>query len=349
MVAISMNRLSGISLFNFCFRIIGTSVATAATFVVYYIVDGHTAGILVFTYIWVCMCFYIVVKYPRFIVVGMISSITTVLVIGYTLQVRKIGVVVATSNYQAYYPVYELAPYRLACVAGGIFVAWIWTIFPYPTSEHTEMRKDLGAGLFMLAHHYSIVHETVSARVRHNGEGGDPIYDTAPGRKLHKLRLDAFARQSMLIARVRVNSGFQPWSLGLGGKFPKARYDQCINLVENILSYSALIAFASKTFTITDPNIRQWQADLLQLQECIEMTSSDVTTRLVVLSHSISNPNPLPPHLPKLEPYALLDRLKNIDRNILSINHMAEPGYAAFAVMQIASRTVVNNINQLTE
>lgn len=151
MIAISMNRLAGMymptvpflivltiagqSVFNFFVRVFGSAVSMAATFVVWYIVDGQTAGVLVFEFIWIFCCFWVLVKRPRFVVVAIISSITSVLIVGYELQVRKIGVQVAISNFQLYYPIYELAPYRLACVAGGLFVAFIWTIFPV-SAEH---------------------------------------------------------------------------------------------------------------------------------------------------------------------------------------------------------------------
>lgn len=38
-----------------------------------------------------------------------------------------------------------------------------------------------------------------------------------------------------------------------------------------------------------------------------------------------------------------------INKEILSINHIAQPGYAAFAVMQIASRSLIYDLNKLTE
>lgn len=83
MTAISMTRLSGQSLFNFIVRIFGTALATVITFVIWYIVDGKAAGVLVFEFIWIFCAFWIVVKRPRFIVVGIISSVTSVLIIGY--------------------------------------------------------------------------------------------------------------------------------------------------------------------------------------------------------------------------------------------------------------------------
>lgn len=89
MAAISMNRLSGQSVFNFILRIGGTALAVVVTFIVWYIVDGKTAGVLVFEFIWVFGAFWIVVKRPRFIVVGIISSVTSVLIIGYEVRLSR--------------------------------------------------------------------------------------------------------------------------------------------------------------------------------------------------------------------------------------------------------------------
>ena len=78
---------------------------------------------------------YFVLKFPKMIIVAILSLVTSVLIIGYELEVRVLGVAAATANGQPAYPTYVLAPYRLACVTGGLFVAYIWTIFPYPVSE----------------------------------------------------------------------------------------------------------------------------------------------------------------------------------------------------------------------
>lgn len=75
------------------------------------------------------------IKRPTLIPIGLISTITMTLILGYELQVRKIGLVVAESNGQAYHPIYVLAPIRLLTVIAGLFVAWVFTIFPYPVSS----------------------------------------------------------------------------------------------------------------------------------------------------------------------------------------------------------------------
>jgi hypothetical protein len=85
------------------------------------------------------------------------------MIVGYELQVRKIGVTAATaSTRQPAYPIYELGPYRLATVAGGLAVAFFWTIFPFPITEHSALRQKLGGALYLSANMYSIVSDLLA-------------------------------------------------------------------------------------------------------------------------------------------------------------------------------------------
>lgn len=44
--------------------------------VIWYIVDGHPAGVIVFVFVFVFFEFYFLMKYPRFTVVAVISVVT---------------------------------------------------------------------------------------------------------------------------------------------------------------------------------------------------------------------------------------------------------------------------------
>jgi hypothetical protein len=120
--------------------------------------------VLVFVFIF-CQT-YILVTFPKFAIGVMIMMVTEVsllhcllvyadhskvLIIGYELEVRRLGVAVATSNGQPYYPIYLLAPYRLATVAGGCLVAWIWSYIPYPITAKSVLRRQLGESIYLLA------------------------------------------------------------------------------------------------------------------------------------------------------------------------------------------------------
>lgn len=230
MVTISMSPTSGQSVFGFFLRIIGTVLAMVLSFLVWYIVDEKTPGVIVFLFLVVTCGFWVPLKIFRFRVIGIISVITTTMIIGYELQVRKVGEQVATSNGQVFYPIYLLAPNRLAAVTGGIAVAFIWTFFPYPISEHSALRQSLGASLYLLANYHSIIHETVLARMRGGEE--ELARTSSAGRKLEKARNKVFSKQMLMLNGLREYSSFTRWEVQFGGKFPKKQYDAIILCIE---------------------------------------------------------------------------------------------------------------------
>jgi hypothetical protein len=72
--------------------------------ITWYIVDQKVPGIFVFLYLFQAFTLYFLLKYPQFIPAVVICLVTQVLVIGYELQVLKIGVALSESNGQPYYP-----------------------------------------------------------------------------------------------------------------------------------------------------------------------------------------------------------------------------------------------------
>ena len=230
MVAISMSPTAGSSLFGFVLRIVGTVIALVLSLLAWYIPAQNTAGILVFLWFFVSVGLIIPLKFPQYTIVGVISIITLTMIIGYELEVRKLGVQRAVSNGQEYLPITTFGPYRLLTVAAGVFVSFIWTIFPYPISEHSQLRQSLGGALYLLANFYSIAHETIQARIR--GDEGDMEDKNSPGRKLEKARFSVFAKLLLVLNGLRQYSEFVKWEIPMGGKFPKKQYDEIITCVE---------------------------------------------------------------------------------------------------------------------
>ncbi|CAG8195768.1 unnamed protein product [Penicillium salamii] len=349
MVNLSMSPTSGQSIFSFVLRILGTTIAMVASLLIWYIPGQKTPGVIVFLFIFVSMGFYIPIKLFRFRVVGMISIVTTTMIIGYELQVRRVGEAVATSNGQPFYPIYLLAPYRLATVSGGIAVAFFWTFFPYPISEHSILRQSLGASLYLLANYYSIIHETISGRMR--GDEGDYLLKSSAGRKLEKARHKVFSKQMLMLAGLRTYSEFLRWEVPIGGQFPKKQYDSIILCVENIVNYLSLLGYASDTLMNLgdgdDVSDTAWMHDFRRLVGTAKVTTHEVTSLLCLLSASITNRQPLPPYLKAPRPYSFTKRLEALDSDILSLRHIAEPGFAAFAVLQISTRCIVGDVDRL--
>ena len=57
----------------------------------WYIADGKTPGIIVLLFVFTFLEFYFVLKFPKFIVIALLSMVTQVLIVGYELQVQKVG------------------------------------------------------------------------------------------------------------------------------------------------------------------------------------------------------------------------------------------------------------------
>ena len=118
-----------------------------------------------------------------------------------------------------------------------MFVAFIWTFFPYPLTARSQLRKDLGASLYLLANFYSIVHTTVGSRIR--AIEGDLNSKESPGSKLNKARSQVYTKELSLLAGLRQHSAFTAWEPSFGGKFPRKQYDviiQEVNKYVNIVS-----------------------------------------------------------------------------------------------------------------
>lgn len=92
-----------------------------------------------------------------------------------------------------------------------------------------------------------------------------------------------------------------------------------------------------------------WLQDFAALLGKLDATSQDITSLLALLSSSVTRGNPLPPYLKPPPPYKLSQRLEELNPDILSISHIAEPGYSAFAVMQIASSLITYDLGKLIE
>jgi hypothetical protein len=92
MKAIGMSMTSGQSIFGFIGRVVGTAFAMVFSIVIWYIVDQKTPGVIVMLWLFVFLEMYFFIKFQRFIGIFLVAIITQILIIGYELQVRKIGI-----------------------------------------------------------------------------------------------------------------------------------------------------------------------------------------------------------------------------------------------------------------
>ena len=240
------------------------------------------------------------------------------------------------------------------------------------------LRKDLGASLYLLANYYSCVRATI--RMRLDGCRADPDDKRSPMNVLEKARGQIFSKEMGLLVGLRQHSAFTVFEFILGGKFPKKQYDTIIEEVQrwvllsysskcyislrsrsthisclltssSLLRYMALIGYASRDYGVTpdSPDERTWLRDFTRVVKSIEVTSEEITSMLALLSASVISGSPLPPYLKAPAAFQLSDKLEALDSDILGINHMAEPGYASFAVTQVASSLISDDLTKLIE
>ena len=118
--------------------------------------------------------------------------------------------------------------------------------------------------------------------------------------------------------------------------------------MQNLFNYMALMSYSSGTF-LTEPEQEetQWMADFRRFTVDLNITSHDMTSILCLTSFSITNAQPLPPYMRLPKPYALADRMESVDPEVLSIKHVAEPCYAAFAVLEVASSLLTQEMENI--
>jgi hypothetical protein len=114
-----------------------------------------------------------------------------------------------------------------------------------------------------------------------------------------------------------------------------------------------MIAYVTESFQNLPTDARTqtssdwWLKDFKQLIASLELTSQEVTSLLSVVSSAIATGQSLPPYLKAPEPYHLGQLLDDLDTDILSTRHVCEPGYAAFAVMQVATAMLADDLDGL--
>ncbi|OBR09536.1 hypothetical protein CH63R_08301 [Colletotrichum higginsianum IMI 349063] len=326
MIAIGMTITAGQSIFGFVCRVGGTCVAVVFSYIIWYIVVERTAGVIVFLWLFIFVEQYFVLKYPRFMPVWLITIITQVLIIGYELQVQKIGEAAAAATGQPYLPTYLLAPYRLACVAAGCAVAFIWTIFPAPMTDRRWLRRDLSASLYLLANYFSVVTETIKATMEETH--GDIKRPGSPAHKMEKERRRILGKLLLLLPSLDSHAQWQRWEPDIGGKFPRATYEDIIRRSTSIMRYLTLIAYtitwkprdgrshhAARPSTAassdTDPD-RQWLRALNQVLAGIEPTQHTILSTLTLLSNSMLSGQSLPPFMQLPRPNELTRKLLHL-------------------------------------
>ncbi|KAL2160454.1 hypothetical protein VTH06DRAFT_1142 [Thermothelomyces fergusii] len=351
-IAIGMSMTSGQSVFGLLCRIGGTVIAMCLSLVIWYIVNEHVPGVIVFLWLSIFISYYFFLKFPRFLPAILITIITQVLVIGYELQVLTIGKEASEQSGQPFYPTYLLAPYRVACVAGGSFVAFIWTVFPSPLTDRTWLRRDLSATLYLLANYFGVLGTTVRSNV--NGTAGDVNTPGTPAHHLFKVGRKIFGKVMLLIPSMSQHSEWQKWEPTIGGKFPREAYDNIIMRSTRILAYLTLASYTmmrptrvrmgekgsdaaerrprrshtrgaslslrppSRGLSASTSN-REWMDALANVLDILQPTHQTILSSLTLLSSALLSGQRLPPFIPLPRPYEFTRQLMRMRHSAASV------------------------------
>lgn len=124
------------------------------------------------------------------------------------------------------------------------------------------------------------------------------------------------------------------------------------------MNYLSLMSYATQSWSHdrgslypnTRPETRgQWLNDLTVLIDSIGPTSHAITSVLSLLSASVKQGSALPPYIQLPEHYNLSRKLEKLDKGILDARHVEEPGYSAYAVLQVCSSLVTDDLRRLVE
>ncbi|KAE8422475.1 hypothetical protein BDV36DRAFT_291303 [Aspergillus pseudocaelatus] len=349
MIAISMTSTVGSAMYGQSMRLLGTFIGMVLSYIDWYIVDRQPAGVLVFVGISMFLSYYPLIKFPTHSVPPIVEMVTVMLIVGYALQVKKVGVIFSESNGQAYHALYVLSPYRLATVVGGIGVAFLFTYFPSVTTVKSCFRRDLASFLYLLAHYYSSVYTTLSISVR--GLAGDHSDNKSLGRILEKARARVLAKEIVLLQGMEQHTWFFAWEPTIGGKFPRDAYEKLVEHARNVLQFSATLVEITDSFHSTGTMLSDsWAEEIRQLLTSLDVRSHEVTSFLTTLSGAIKTGNPLPLYLktPKLRlPTELLAAAAAPDANLLSEEHFSQPAFSVIASMEITMMALEDDLSQL--
>ncbi|EWZ86355.1 hypothetical protein BFJ63_vAg13883 [Fusarium oxysporum f. sp. narcissi] len=354
--AIGANMSAGQSGVSYSLRILGSFAALIICYLVWYIPDGHTAGVIVLMWFAAFLQMYFLIRWPRYIIGWLVVFITEVLSIGYETQVNKIGVEAATSSGVIYYKPYSVVAVRVACVLWGTCASMFFTYLPYPITARGILRRNMAAIMHLVGNYHTVVHTTLKARLR--GTEGDVADKKSQGHLLSRTRRAMFNKTMVLNSSVKHNVYLQKYEPTLGGKFPVVIFSDIISQLGMLLDYIALLSYSTQAWSLHGPHsqyyhtstrTREWMEDLASLLTSTNVLEERITVVLYQLSGAVATGQPLPRRIEPGKLYQLSKRLSQLDPAILDIRHIQDLGYSTYAVVEMISNMINHRVNVLTQ
>jgi hypothetical protein len=147
---------------------------------------------------------------------------------GADTKVSRIGLASIESTGQQYFPVYELAPFRILVTLIGVLLAFFFTIVPFPVTSKDILRQDVARQFHLLSNMYSLTHARMSVLIHSDG--------TKDSQVLRKFMGKAGFKCITVQARCMENLLYSSWEPSLSYRFPKEAYGQLLSSMQK-LSY----------------------------------------------------------------------------------------------------------------
>lgn len=237
-------------------------------------------------------------------------------------------------------------------------MAFIWTVFPSPITDRTWLRRDLSATMYLLAHYFTVINATLKSRIE--GTGGDPELKSSPAHQLAKHRSRLFGKLLLLLPSLNQHANFQRFEPTIGGRFPREIYLDIIQRAARLTSYLTLMSHTVTWPENPSAEDRAWIDALSGVLQHVSHTKDNIVCSLALLSNSLLSGHPLPPQIPLPRPYELARQLESLSSgakdagggklpNLLDARNMTENGYAEFAVLQVCSTLICDDLEGLVQ
>lgn len=343
MTMIAMKTTSGQTTFEFLLRLFASVAGTIGSIVIWYIVDSHQAGVIVFLFLYMMVSFYFGVVKPRYTLLALVSAVTPIIGVGYVLNVQKLGAAYLGEFDTPAYPIYQVAGYRLVNVVAGLFVAYIWTFVPYPLTEHSVIRQSMGACIFLLAQYNAIVSKTLLTSDRLE-------FDEETTANLRQIRLETLQQTQKHLAKLKTLSAYVKWVFSIGEELRLEELKEVIDILDQMITHSTSLGIASSLLTYAaaskDKHTDSHVTSLNKMATSIDLSVS----ALCLMSASITNDLPLPPYL------FLTEALDAVAFPIFTPTQTADTSSNeydmdtnAIAVISAATRKIQADVRQLTQ
>jgi len=259
---------------------------------------------------------------------SVLNSLTTFLiVVGYALEVSKIGIAASEETGLPYFPVYKMAPLRILVTFIGVILAFIFTMVPFPITSKEVLRQDIARQFQLLSTMYSITQNRLST-------GMDPDPDRS-----RKVSMQSIALQ----ARCRENLSYTRWEQF--HRFPKNIYIDILDLTQSIHDFYVLQNDAMSRLK------GNWLHAMVAAlgPEFYRPISHQTILLLTILSGAISLNVPIPPFLEV--PRSALFHVLQTERQPkeMSLEHVEESGYAVFAAISVSSQLAGQEIQRCVD